>query len=151
MADYVTTTFMRYFNTKRNYDTTSQPTLAQITSIIPTVTGEINARLGAVGITVPITTSPTHQAYLYVKRLAGLKVACIAENAAFMGGHQQESPHAEVYCKEYEAKMAAIEMNPSILNNLINGTTGASLDSYEYSNADKRRDAEPFNRGEDDW
>jgi hypothetical protein len=153
MADYASIGHVRALNSHRTYDTTSKPTLKQTTSvIIPSVTGEMNSRFAAVGIPVPITTSPTHNAYLYVNRLASLKVACITENAAFMGGNKNESPHAASYCEEYKAAMEAIEDNPDILLGLIDGTA-ASLDSYEYSNSDKRRDEddEPFRRDEDDW
>jgi hypothetical protein len=154
MADYATTTHVYALNNHRTYlATTGKPTSTQISSVfIPSVTGEMNSRFAAVGISIPITTSPTHNAYLYVNRLASLKVACIAENSAFMGGNKNESPHAEAYCDEYERAMQAIENNPDIINALINGTS-ASLDSYEYSNPSERRDEdeEPFNRGEDDW
>ena len=152
MADYATIGHVRALNSHRTYDTTSKPTLAQTTSVhIPAVTGEMNARFAAVGISTPITTSPTHGAYLYVNRLASLKVACITENSAFMGGNKNESPHAMSYCEQYETAMKAIEKNPDILNSIINGTNGATLDSYEYSNIDERREKEPFDRGEKDW
>ena len=153
MADYATTTHVYALNAHRTYNTTSTPTSTQITNVfIPSVTGEMNNRFAAVGISVPITTSATSDAYKYVNRLASLKVACIAENAVFMGGNKNESPHAKNYCEEYEMQMQAIEKNPDILNAIISGSS-ASLDSYEYSNADKRRDEddEPFRRGEDDW
>jgi hypothetical protein len=154
MADYATTTHVYALNAHRTYDTTnSTPSSTQITNVyIPSVTGEMNSRFAAVGISTPITTSATHNAYLYVNRLASLKVACIAENAAFMGGNKTESPHAAKYCQEYETMMQAIEKNPEVLNGIINGTS-ATLDSYEYSNASKRRDEddEPFRREKDDW
>ena len=152
MADYATIGHVRALNSHRIYDTTSTPTLVQITSyFIPSVTGEMESRFTAVGITVPITTSPTHGAYLYVNKLASMKVACIAENATFMGGNANESPHAENYCNAYETAMQAIEKSPDILTGIINGTNGAYMDSLEYSNTEDRREAEPFNRGEDDW
>lgn len=152
MADYSTIAHVRALNSHRTYNTTNTPTLVQITSyFIPSVTGEMNSRFAAVGITVPITTSPTHNAYSYVNKLASMKVACIAENATFMGGNKNESSHAKNYCDKYEIAMKAIEKNPNILIGIINGTSGASIDSYEYSNIDERRDTEPFNRGENDW
>lgn len=152
MADYATTTHVYALNNHRTYNTSTSPTSTQITgNFIPSVTGEMNARFAAVGITTPITTSATHNAYLFVNRLASLKVACIAENATFMGGNKNESPHAKNYCEEYESQMQAIEENPDILIAITEGTSGASMDSYEYSNIDERRDTEPFNRGEDDW
>ena len=156
MANYATTTHVYALNNHRTYlATTGEPTSTEITNVfIPSVTGEMNARFSAVGISTPITTSPTHSAYLYVNRLASLKVACIAENSVFMGGNKNESPHAQSYCDEYEMKMQAIEKNPDILLGLINGTS-ATIDSYEYSNPDERRSVddgtEPFVRGENDW
>jgi hypothetical protein len=153
MSDYATIGHVRALNNHRTYlATTGKPTLTQITSyFIPSVTGEMNSRFSAVGITTPITTSATHDAYLYVNKLASMKVACIAENSTYMGGNKNESPHAKKYCDAYETAMKAIEKDPSILIAIINGTSGASLDSYEYSNVDERRDTEPFERGEDKW
>lgn len=155
MANYATTTHVYALNSHRTYDTTSTPTSTQISStFIPAVTGEMNMRFAGAGITVPITTSATHNAYLYVNRLASLKVACIAENATFMGGNKNESPHAAKYCEEYEMAMQAIEKNPDILTGLIDGTYGVSMDSYEYSNTAERRtddEDEPFKRDEDRW
>ena len=152
MANYATTTHVYALNTRRTYNTTSNPTAAQITGVfIPAVTGEINSRFAAVGISTPITTSPTHDAYLYVNHLASMRVACLAENSTFMGGNKNESPHAEDYCTQYETAMKAIEENPDIINGIVSGDGGASMDSLEYSDSTKRRDTEPFNRGEDDW
>jgi len=151
-TDYATTTHVYALNAHRTYNTTSTPKAAQVLSVfIPSVTGEMNSRFQSAGISTPITTSPTHGAYLFVNRLASMKVACIAENATFMGGNDSESPHAGMYCTEYEKKMKAIEKNPDILNAIINGTNGANMDSYEYANTAEQRDEEPFNRGEDDW
>ena len=154
-TDYATTTHVYALNSHRTYNTTSKPTASQITNVyIPSVTGEMNSRFAAVGITTPITTSATHDAYLYVNRLASMAVACIAENAAFMGGNKNESPHAKNYCEKYEKAMQAIEKNPEILNGIINGTGGVTLDSYEYSNSDERRDDdedEPFSRTDNRW
>lgn len=151
MANYATTTHVFALNNHRTYDTTSQPTLAQVTNtFIPASTGEINARFAAVGISTPITTSPTSNIFLYVSHLASMRVACLAENSAFMGGNKNESPHAESYCDQFETAMKAIEDNPDIINGLIDGTS-ASLDSYERANTAERRSTEPFNRGEDDW
>lgn len=152
MADYATIGYVRALNAHRTYNTTSTPTSTQITSyFIPSVTGEMNSRFAAVGISTPITTSATHDAYLFVNKLASMKVACMAENAAFMGGNKNESPHAQNYCEAYEETMQAIEKDPGILTAIINGDGGATMDSYEYSNTDEQRDTEPFNRGEDDW
>jgi hypothetical protein len=152
MSEYATIGHIRALNAHRTYDTTSTPKLIQITSYyIPSVTGEMNSRFAAVGITVPITTSPTHAAYLYVNKLASMKAACITENATFMGGNKNESNHAEILCKAYEKAMMAIEDNPSILIGVIDGTSGASMDSLEYSDISTQRENEPFNREEDDW
>ncbi len=154
MADYATIGHVRALNNHRTYNTTSTPKLIQITSfMIPSVTGEMNTRFAAVGITVPITTSPTNNAFLYVNKLASMSVACIAENATFMGGNKNESPHAQNYCDQFEEAMQAIEANPDIINGIISGDSGASMDSFEFSNPTKRRDEdqEPFTRGADDW
>lgn len=152
MANYATTTHVYALNPHRTYNTTSTPTKAQITGVyIPSVTGEMNSRFRAVGISTPITTSPTHDAYLYVNKLASMKVACIAENATFMGGNANESPHAQQYCQAYESAMQAIEKKPDILNAIIGGTIGANMDSLEYSDSDKIRDTEPFDTTEDVW
>ncbi len=152
MADYATILHVRALNSHRTYNTTSKPTTGQITTIfIPAVTGEMNSRFAAVGITVPITTSPTHSAYLYVNHLASMRVACMAENSTFMGGNKNESPHAKNYCELYEEAMQAIETNPDIINGIISGDGGSSMDSLEFSDPTKQRDTEPFNRGEDDW
>ena len=88
MADYATTTHVYALLPQITFDASSYPTVTQLTGVhIPAVTGEMNARFSAVGISTPITTSATSNAYLYVNRLASLKVACIAENAAFEGGN----------------------------------------------------------------
>lgn len=152
MADYATIGFVRALNSHRTYDTTSTPKLVQITSFfIPSVTGEMNSRFAAAGITVPITTSPTHGAYSYVNKLASMKVACMTENSTFMGGNKNESDHASILCNAYEKAMKAIEKNPSILIGIINGTDGSYMDSLELSDISKRRDEEPFPRDEDTW
>lgn len=154
MADYATIGFVRALNAHRTYNATSLPTSTQVTSyFIPAVTGEINSRFAAVGIPVPITTSATHSAYKFINQLASKKVACMAENAVFMGGNKDDSPHARVYCEEFEKTMQAIEKNPDIMTAIINGTDGSVMDSYEYSNDDKQRDPddEPFKRDELNW
>lgn len=151
MADYCTTTDVIRFNSKRDYDTTSRPTATQVTSMIADITADMNGRFAAVGVSVPITTSPTHNAYKFVRFICALGSAGLAEQSMFMGGNKQSSEHSQSLMAMYEDRMKAIEKNPQMLNAIVSGGDGAIFDSYEYSNTDKRREEdvdEPFWRDE---
>ena len=147
MANYCTTADVKSFNPHRTYNTTSKPTLQQVTSYIAFVTADMNMRMGAVGITVPISTSPASETTRGLKFICAMGSACQAENAAFMGGNKQSSEHADWLCSRYQAMMLRIEENPAI----ISGDSFSSFASYESENTDEQRTTEPFTRGEDDW
>jgi len=127
--------------------------LAQVASYIPAKSGEMDAYFSGAGITVPITTSATHPAYLYVKLICAWGAAGEAEGAAFMGGNKNESEHSMSLLDRYYDALNRIVDNPSMLSALINGTQGATMNSYEYSNSGERRtDSEiPVMRGRDNW
>lgn len=145
--NYCTCTNIVSLNSKRVYNTSSRPTLVQVGSYISWISADMDVRMGAVGITVPITTSPISTVSTYLRHICSLGSAGRAEESAFMGGAKNESEHSNSLLEEYENKMQAIEKEPS----LVSGGSGASFNSYEYSNIDECRDSEPFNRNEKDW
>lgn len=153
MADYVSTTYMRSYNPKRTYDTTSRPTLAQVGSYIAPVSAKMDAVFVGAGITVPVTTSATHPAGLYVKYIAALGVAGFAEESAFMGGNKNESDHAKSLLDRFYSELDMIASNPKMLSGLISGVI-SRMDSYELSTPGEARtdvDDEPFARDVEYW
>jgi hypothetical protein len=150
---YCTTTDIKTQNPKRDYDTSSRPTLAQVNRIIQEVSGEMDSRFSAVGIAVPISTSPVTQASLLLRRICAFGAACNAEESAFMGGHAQQSTHVDWLCGQYEELMTKIEDDPGILGPGTGGSSTGTANSYELENSDKRRTAseEPFTRDENRW
>lgn len=153
MANYVSSTFMKSFNPYRVYNTSSKPTLNQVSSYIPVISAEMDARMSGAGITVPIATSPASGVSRYLKLIAAWGTAGTAEEAAFMGGNRNSSEHAEKLLERYYKALSDIENNPAIITAQTDGDYGAVFDSYEYSNSDKARDYddEPFQRDEDNW
>ena len=95
MATYCTTSDVVTLNPKRSYDTTNtKPSLTQVTSFIAWRTAEMNVRMSAVGISVPVSTSPATDASRYLKMINAWGAACDAEMTAYSGGHKNESTHA---------------------------------------------------------
>ena len=144
MATYCTTTDTKKWNPKRNYTTTTQPTLSQLTSYVQDATNEMDFRMEAVHISTPVSTSPATYISRELGRLCSIRAAALAESSAFMMGHKQDSGHAAALNEMYEEGMKRIEAKPW----LVEAGAGAVADSYEYSNPDEARDAddEPFAR-----
>ena len=146
-TSYTTTARVIAYNSKRTYNTSTKPTLTQVSYIIADVFAEMNQRMQAVGLTVPVTTSPTTTTSNFLRMIHSLGSAAYIEESAFMGGNKQESEHSNALMVKYEKIMKSIESNPAI----ISQASGASFGSLEQSDPSEQRDEEPFERGTDRW
>lgn len=147
---YCTTTNAHDWNPKRTYNTTTQPTLAQMTSFVNRAYAEMNAMMVGVGITVPIATSPVSVFNSELRRLNSIRAAAYLETAAFMGGNKQDSTHDEMLNDLFEKGMQNILDHPFLFAP-GSGSASSVADSYELSNPDEARetDDEPFARDKD--
>ena len=143
---YTATARVIAYNSKRTYNTSTKPTLTQVSYIIADVFADMNQRMEAVGISVPVTTSPATNSSKYLRMVHSIGSAAFIEESAFMGGNKQESEHTNSLMKKYEAYMAAIEAKPSLVS-----SGAASFGSLEQSDTNEQRDEEPFNRTENIW
>jgi hypothetical protein len=146
VTTYTATARVEAYNSKRKYTTSSKPTLTQVSYIIADVFADMNQRMSAVGISVPVSTSPATSASGFLKMVHSIGAAAFIEESAFMGGNKQESDHVNGLMKKYEQYMKSIETNPSIISNSM-----ASFNSLEYSDVDEQRDSEPFERSVNKW
>lgn len=146
VTSYTTTARVTAYNSKRTYNTSTKPTLTQVSYIIADVFADMNARMSAVGVTVPVTTSPASVFSGFLKMIHSIGSAGYIEESAFMGGNKQESEHSNSLLEKYEMYMKQIESNPAMVQSGF-----ASFGSYEQSDPTKQRDEEPFDRSETRW
>ncbi len=146
---YCSATNVSYLNQGRAYDTSSQPTLAQITSMVTFVTAEMNSRMDAAGISIPISTSPVTSQNTYLRSICAHGAAAMADRAANSDGTRNDSEHTTTLEEWYEARMKAIEDNSAIPTSGSN----VALNSYQREVPDQQytQDTEPYEVLGDDW
>ncbi len=146
---YCSTANVSALNQGRSYDATSQPTKAEVSTFITHVSAEMNSRMDAAGITVPIATSPVTNQNTYLRSICAHGAAAMAERAATMQGDRQESDHVSTLEDWYEERMKGIEENKAIP---VSGSNVA-MNSYQRETPDQQyeQDDEPYQVQEDNW
>lgn len=95
-------------NIHRTYSSSTKPTTTQVEAALEDGYREINARLSALGYTMPFT-STTSQSYKILKLINAYFAAAQAEMFAASFGGPAEAMRGQALLKEYERRMALIE------------------------------------------
>lgn len=104
-------------NAQRIYNDSSKPTSSQVNSMIDHVAALMDARLNALGFTIPVVSAPKSQNLL--KTINALGAAAMAEEAIYYDGSEAQVVRNPKYLdlwKRYEAEMKRIEANPLLLS-----------------------------------
>lgn len=132
-------------NVQRTYSNDSTPTNVQVNTMVGSVASMMDARLEAVGFTVPITSAPKSQALLKIINAVG--AAAMAEEAIYEGAVTTDvRPKYVDLWKRYEAEMKRIEGNPLLLSDAtwedITSTrpTSGNVTSFPQDNPDANND-----------
>lgn len=101
-------------NVQRTYNNDSKPTSPQVNTMIDSVAAMMDARLEAIGFTVPVVSAPKSLALL--KIINALGGAAMAEESIYEGAVTTDvRPKYVDLWKRFETEMKRIEGNPLLL------------------------------------
>ena len=150
---YCSVSDVNNINVQRTYDSDSKPTSSQVNAMVDNVASLMDARLEAVGFTVPVVSAPKSQGLLKIINAFG--GAAMAEEAIYEGAVTTDvRPKYVDLWKRYEAEMKRIEGNPLLLSDAtwedITSTrpTSGSVTSYPQDNPDADGIEPRFEMGE---
>jgi hypothetical protein len=136
---YCFLTDVNTINVQRTYNGNDKPTGTQVNTMIVDIAALMDARLNAIGFTVPITNAPISLALL--KIINALGAAAMAEEAIYEGSATTDvRPKYVDLWKRYEAEMKRIEVNRLLLSDAtwteVTSTypTPGNLTSYHQEN-----------------
>lgn len=142
-------------NAQREYNNTSKPTSSQVNTMIDHVAALMDARLSALGFTVPVVSAAKSQSLLKIINTLG--AASMAEEAIYYEGSEAQvvrDPKYRDLWKRFETEMKRIEANPLLLSDAtwaevtdIRPAVG-ELTSYHQENPDAEGLTPRFEMGE---
>lgn len=118
-----------------DYNAIAKPTPTQVDSLIDQVTAEIDSRLAAQGVALPITDATT---LLLLKKYCSFGSACIVGYTYFRNNESTSDSQASFYCVTYqqfltdlkddpETVLGALDINSTFMSNqVLDGTTTES-------------------------
>ena len=100
---YCTVTDLAIHNPHRTYDATTNPTLAQVNTIIDQIAAESDNALQSQGITAPATSPANFVTHL--KSMNSIGAAAMAEYAMFQSYGSTETEHADTLYDIYKKQL----------------------------------------------
>ena len=111
-------------------DATTEPTMGEVDGWCEEISAEMDGRLAAAGITVPVTAPPAHaRATLWLKRIAVCGVAARVLRALQFG--DEPDGRADWYEMKYDGDLGRIESKPALLSDAAGSAPEFGPSTYE--------------------
>ena len=132
---YCTSGDVQALNSQIVFSATSHPNQNEIVAIISQVASIIDARLSAVGFTVPVGTGYSVASGMLLT-INAIGAAALVENSRKIGVTTVEGEPPSRYWTIFNQQLNAIEKNPQILNDAPRSTWSQGATSYAVDNPD---------------
>jgi len=137
---YCTSGDVQALNSQIVFTSISHPNQNEINSIISQIAGIIDARLSAVGFTVPVGTGYSVASGMLLT-LNAIGAAALVENSRRLAVSTAEGEPPNRYWTIFNQQLSAIEKNPQILNDAPRASWSQGATSYAVDNPDDDDDA----------